>query len=128
VKVLVDTSPLLWLFSGSEKLSKKAKELFEDNNSELYVSLASYWEICIKISIGKLILSKSGLDLIQKQILENQIRWLPISINHCSELLSLPFIHSDPFDRIIIAQAKVEEMSILTPDKSIKKYKLKSIW
>jgi PIN domain nuclease of toxin-antitoxin system len=128
MKILLDTHALLWMLSDGEQLSKRAKKSILDHNNELFFSLASYWEICIKQSLGKLQLADNWEKSIKKEMLYNCIHWLPIETDHCAKIIELPFHHRDPFDRLLIAQAICAKMQIITKDEHIAKYKIKTIW
>jgi PIN domain nuclease of toxin-antitoxin system len=114
--------------AGDEKLSQTAHTAFLNSDNELYLSAVSYWEICLKISIGKLELAPDWADIIDEEMVANQIKWLPIAKKHCQVLGELPFIHNDPFDRLLIAQAQSEAMTLLTADKYIHAYPIKTLW
>jgi PIN domain nuclease of toxin-antitoxin system len=121
MKYLIDTHILLWWLSGHKKLSPKIQNLIEDPLNSIFVSTASLWEIIIKKIIGKL----EFPDIEFSQLLvEQQFEELAISSKYLDELENLPLIHADPFDRIIIAQAKTENISIITADKKIMEYKV----
>ena len=90
--------------------------------------MASYWEICIKVSIGQLQLSNNWDTIIKDELNYNAIKLLPISESHCLKVPQLPFHHRDPFDRLIIAQAIVEEMQVITADNFFSKYAIQTIW
>ena len=128
MKILLDTHAFLWALSGSNRLSKKAKEAYLDNENKLFFSAVSYWEIGIKISIGKLELENNWKEIIDKEINNNGIKWLDLKKEHVQGIINLEFHHRDPFDRLLIAQAKYEEMSIMTIDKQIEKYDITTIW
>ncbi len=128
MKILLDTHAFLWAMSGSNRLSKKAKEAYLDNANKLFFSAVSYWEIGIKISIGKLELANNWKDIIDKEINNNGIKWLDLKKEHVQGIINLEFHHRDPFDRLLIAQAKYEQMSIITVDKQIEKYDVTTIW
>jgi PIN domain nuclease of toxin-antitoxin system len=128
VKVLLDTHALLWAFQDHDKLSQKAKDVFLNPDNALFLSMASYWEICLKQSVGKLELAKNWRETIERELSENSIAWLKIEKVHCEGLLKLPWQHRDPFDRLLIVQAQLEGMTILTVDENIQSYKVKTIW
>lgn len=94
----------------------------------LFVSAASYWEICLKIGLGKLDLGKNWKTLINRHIALNDMQWLPVRKEHAQGICTLPEIHKDPFDRMLIAQAKWEKMTIVTADRLVRKYPVKWIW
>jgi PIN domain nuclease of toxin-antitoxin system len=94
----------------------------------LFFSAASLWEICIKKSLGKLSLKDGWFQTIQKEMEINTIQWLPIETTHCAEVTELPFHHRDPFDRMLIAQAIVEDMKLLSRDSRLPDYAVELIW
>jgi PIN domain nuclease of toxin-antitoxin system len=128
MKILLDTHALLWMLSDDERLSDQAKNYILNHNNELFFSLASYWEICIKQSLGKLQLEGNWQKNIDQEMLYNCIRWLNIETSHCVKIIDLPFIHRDPFDRLLVAQAICNKMRILTKDEQIAQYEIKTIW
>ena len=127
MKILLDTHAVLWAIAGSG-LSDGARDAFTDIENELYFSASSYWEICIKISIGKLQLPPGWEDILDEFFQINDIRWLPIEKEHSQSIIELPMLHRDPFDRLLIAQAKAENMAIMTRDAHIARYDVRIIW
>jgi PIN domain nuclease of toxin-antitoxin system len=128
MKVLLDTHAFLWLISGDDRLSETAQKAFLDPDNYLFFSAASLWEICIKISLGKLSLKSGWLKTIQDEMKVNTIQWLSIEMPHCVELTNLPFHHRDPFDRMLVAQAMVDDMQLLSRDNRLSSYEIKRIW
>jgi PIN domain nuclease of toxin-antitoxin system len=128
MKILIDTHALLWLITDNKKLSKNSKIYFTDPKNELYFSMASFWEICIKVSIGKLSLSTNWEQTIKEELNFNSVQLLPISTKHCIQVNKLPFHHRDPFDRLIIAQAVVEEFHVMSIDEHFVHYPISLIW
>ena len=128
MKVLLDTHTFLWLISGDDRLSETAKKTFLDPGNILFFSAVSLWEICIKISLGKLSLKSGWLKTIQDEMEVNAIQWLSIEMPHCVELTNLPFHHRDPFDRMLVAQAMVDDMQLLSRDNRLSSYQIKRIW
>ena len=128
MKVLLDTHAFLWLISGDDRLSETAQKTFLDPGNILFFSAASLWEICIKMSLGKLSLKSGWLKTIQDEMKVNAIQWLSIEMPHCVELTSLPFHHRDPFDRMLVAQAMVDGMKLLSCDNRLSSYEIKRIW
>ncbi|MCK5719660.1 MAG: type II toxin-antitoxin system VapC family toxin [Thiomargarita sp.] len=112
---LIDTHTFLWFTTGSHELSKEAKELIEKDNNDIYISIASLWEISIKTAIGKLKILGS-YDTVIDDVTENEILILPINFNHTVIQNKLPFHHKDPFDRIIVSQAIAENMNLISRD------------
>ena len=123
----LDTHALIWFLNGDDKLSKKSKQLIESQTNLKFISIATIWEIAIKISLGKFKFEKGFGDFINL-INENGFEIIPISIEHALKVSTLEFIHRDPFDRLIIAQSITENLTIITKDEYIKKYNVKTIW
>ena len=93
-----------------------------ESGQRLFLSAASFWEICIKESLGKIALRSGWIETIQDEMTVNTIQWLPIEIPHCIEVTKLPFHHRDPCDRMLIAQAMVEDMQLLSRDSRLSAY------
>jgi len=125
--VLLDTHTFLWFVSGDKQLPEKIKNKILDINEPCYISIASLWEITIKIQIGKLNIAISIDDLF-KYADRNQIEIVQITAEHLLVLASLPQHHNDPFDRLIVSQAISENMTLFSKDKGLKKYKIKQEW
>jgi PIN domain nuclease of toxin-antitoxin system len=125
---LLDTHTFLWFIIGSPNLSAKARLLIEDLSNEKFLSIASLWEIAIKISIGKLTLSSSFDAVFPKQLDENGIDLLNVKIEQVSKVATLPYHHGDPFDRLLIAQAIVEQMEIVSADTYFDAYSITRLW
>jgi PIN domain nuclease of toxin-antitoxin system len=128
VKVLLDTCTFLWIASESPKLSEGASEIYLDENNELYLSAASIWEIGIKYASGKLSLSQRPDILIPKTRKATGIATLNIDEESALHAGRLPALHADPFDRMLIAQAVIHGMTILTPDPLIERYAVRVLW
>jgi PIN domain nuclease of toxin-antitoxin system len=125
---LLDTHTLLWFINGDASLSENAKAIIKDYNNNCSISIASIWEIGIKISLKKLQLG-FDFEALETFLINNEIGILNINIKHVEILSSLPFIHRDPFDRILIAQCMVEKTVLLTKDESINLYQtIETIW
>ncbi len=125
--LLLDTHSLIWFLNGDEKLSDKAKSAIEDPCNTKIVSIASIWEIAIKISLDKFRFPngfKHFLDMVE----DNGFEILPITFEHAIELSTLEFIHRDPFDRLLIAQCTIDKLIIVTKDDNIKRHNVKTIW
>ncbi len=121
MRYLIDTHVFLWFNEGSSELSPLAKNLIEATENEIWVSIASLWEMAIKNSLGKLTIG-SGYDTVLEDVIANQMEILPINFAHTSMLNRLPFHHRDPFDRMIIAQAIVESLNVISADESFNLY------
>jgi PIN domain nuclease of toxin-antitoxin system len=125
---LLDTHTLLWFALNDPQLSDTAMKLVMDPANEKLVSPASYWEIAIKISIGKYTLSKPFDVFMQEAIDKNGFGYLHIEPKHTAPLTTLPFHHRDPFDRLLIVQAMVEEIPIVSGDRAFDDYPIKRLW
>ena len=128
MRIMLDTSSFLWFISGSNKLSGTARKAIEDFDNKLVMSIASFWEIAIKINIGKLKLIQPFDLLIPEKISENEIEIMQIKLLHLSEMMKLPLHHRDPFDRIIIAQGIFEKIPIVSRDREFLRYEVNIIW
>ena len=127
MNLLVDTHALIWFITDNNKLPINTKKFIESNDNDCYVSIATFWEIGIKNSIGRLDLN-SDLQKIFRIIEESGFDILPITTNHILQNADLELYHQDPFDRIIIAQAMVEKMTIITKDIQFKNYNIPIVW
>jgi PIN domain nuclease of toxin-antitoxin system len=127
MKLLLDTHSLIWFLNGDEKLSHKVKIAIENPDNEKFVSVASIWEIAIKISLDKFRFPK-GFKHFLSMIEENGFAMLPITMEHALVLSTLEFIHRDPFDRLLISQCKSDNLVLATKDENIKKYQIHTIW
>ena len=131
MQYLIDTHTFLWFTEGSSELSVKAKNLIKNKDNEIFISIASLWEISIKTATGKLEITGS-YDLIIEDVIENEMQILPINFAHTVIQNQLPFHHRDPFDRIIASQAVVENMDLINVDAIFDTYfedkEVKRIW
>lgn len=127
MNLLVDTHAMLWFVAGDERLSPKARQAIEDPGTTSHVSIASWWEISIKCSLKKLRLTKP-LEAFMGDRVDEGFRVLPIETRHLPRLVTLPFHHRDPFDRLIVCQAIAEGMPICTGDRHFTAYGIKQIW
>ena len=128
MKYLLDTHAFLWAAGEPDKLSSQVKALLLDRNNQLLLSLASVWEIQIKIQAGKLKLPSPLPRIIQTQQQINQLELLPIDLSHILALGNLPDHHRDPFDRMMIAQAQVEDIILISRDSMVRQYPIQVIW
>lgn len=119
-KLLLDTHIFIWLLEGNKNLSQDLVDLLKNPKTSIFLSVASVWEIIIKRKDGKLKTPQN----IQKAIHEAEITVIPISISHVVKIESLSLIHRDPFDRMLIAQTIVENLTLVTADSTIQKYKI----
>lgn len=128
MKLLLDTHALFWFLLNDPRLSGNARSLMTDSGNDLLVSPASYWEIAIKISLGKYTLEEDFAEFMEGQIAENDLTVLPISVKHVSLVTTLPFHHRDPFDRLLVAQAMSENVPLLSADAMLDLYPVARIW
>ena len=128
MKLLLDTHTFLWLDSSPEKLSHTARAACEDPTNQLYLSVVSAWEIQIKRQINRLQLGVSLDQMIRGQQSANDLRILPVELNHVYILEELPLHHNDPFDRLLIAQAKAEQAWLVSGDRQFQPYPVDVIW
>lgn len=127
MRFLLDTHIFLWFIAGSERLRDPARALLVDAENEALLSVASLWEIAIKVNLGKLTLERPFEKLIPEQLSVTEIDRLPIRMEHLVTLLKLPLHHRDPFDRLIIAQALTEGLPVLSSDPEFRKYPVQVI-
>jgi len=127
VKVLLDTHVFIWAISEPERLSSRARQAIEDPDNEVTISVASAWEMAIKATTGKLRISGRAATFVQRKLVEHRMTLLPIQLSHLEVLEKLPLHHRDPFDRLLVAQAIDEDAFLLTVDRQLRKYKVKTI-
>lgn len=128
IRYLLDTHTIIWLTGIDDwKLSQKSKEIILSGANDLSVSIISLWELSLKINKGKLELGITLDELVEK-IQDSGISIIPVSVKHVLGLSELKYIHNDPFDRLLISTAIVENMTILTADENIKQYNVKWAW
>lgn len=128
MKVLLDTHTFLWWITDDNRLSSSAREIITSGDNELFLSAAAGWEIAIKAQLGRIKLPKEPHSFIAEQLRLNSIQSIPIHMSHALHIYSLPNHHRDPFDRMIVAQAQLEDLAILTMDSQIARYEIKVIW
>ncbi|MCY3665020.1 MAG: type II toxin-antitoxin system VapC family toxin [Gemmatimonadetes bacterium] len=128
MNLLLDTHAFLWMSLDDPQLSETARGELSDTENELYLSPASYWEIAIKISIGKYNLTEPLAAFVKREIIANNFKVLPIDIDHTAEISALPFHHKDPFDRMLIAQSMVENFPLVSRDTILDQYGVVRIW
>jgi PIN domain nuclease of toxin-antitoxin system len=128
VRVLVDTHCWLWALARPEALNTKAAALLSDGETEVVFSAASVWEIAIKSTLGKLRVSTIDSDSLFDIIDRQPVTRLPILHSHARHVTSLPPHHGDPFDRLLIAQAQMENLPIMTADDAFLRYEIEVIW
>jgi PIN domain nuclease of toxin-antitoxin system len=128
MKYLLDTMVWLWSVGPVEKIGDAGCQVFEDGTSEIYLSAVSSWEIAIKARLGKYKLPETPGRYVPKKLDQQGIRPLPVTLDHSLKVFSLPLYHHDPFDHLLIAQAILERMVILTSDRFFEKYPVEVLW
>ena len=128
MKLLLDTQAFLWFVLNDRALSQAACDLIVDPLNDILLSPASYWEIAIKISIGKYEIPGNFETWIEHQIQVNELEILPIKVAHAAAIVTLPFHHKDPFDRLLIAQALTEKIPIISVDVVLNHYAVTRYW
>jgi PIN domain nuclease of toxin-antitoxin system len=127
VKALLDTHAFLWAIAEEGKLSRRAEQIYTGPN-DLFFSVASIWEILIKVQAGRLPLPAPASPYLVKKLAENRIEVLPITLDHVLRIEDLELHHRDPFDRILIAQSLEDKLPIISADPTFEKYPVKIIW
>lgn len=127
MKLLIDSHVWIWWMADLEELSKETRHILEDPRNEIFVSTASSWEIAIKYSIGKITLPSSPEEFFIHGLAKCGFSTLKIDNRHALRVASLPLHHNDPFDRMLIAQAQVEKLPIITSDKKFSMYEVQLI-
>ena len=128
MRLLLDTHAFLWFILDDPQLSAKADAVITDPNNDIEISPASYWEVAIKISIGKYSLQEPYQVFMEREIAANHFRILHIDPKHTAALTTMPFHHRDPFDRLIIAQASVENVPVVSCDAAFDAYGVTRLW
>jgi PIN domain nuclease of toxin-antitoxin system len=128
VRVLLDTHSFLWWVHGDDRVSDTAREIISDEDNEIFFSVASAWEIAIKAGVGKLDIPRGPERFIARHTKLNDFAVLPIDLRHALGVYELPDHHRDPFDRMLVAQARAEEIPVLTSDPEIARYPVETMW
>ncbi len=128
MRLLLDTVTFIWLAEGDTNLSLSARGLISDPTNDVFLSAASAWEIVIKYGLGRLTLKLPPEDYVEQQRRLHRIESLPIDETATLQVGKLPSLHRDPFDRIIVAQAIVQGLAIVTSDRLIKMYPVRVVW
>ena len=122
MKLLLDTQVWLWMLAEPERLSPAGRRLVEGMEHELFFSAASAWEIAIKHGLGKLTLPGTPADVVPERMHRTGVTPLPVLHRHALHVAALPAHHRDPFDRLLVAQAQLEQLTILTADRAFRRY------
>jgi PIN domain nuclease of toxin-antitoxin system len=128
LKLLLDTQCLLWWFTEPERLNSDAIDRIAAEENELFFSVASTWEIAIKVGIGKLPLSEPVDTYVASRMQRLGAKYLNIVFPHVCTVATLPLLHRDPFDRILVAQAQIEKMTLVTADEILTQYGVELLW
>ena len=128
MRILLDTHAFLWLVTDSPLLSPRARDLFLDSDNQLLLSAVTGFEIAIKHGFGKLQLAEPPAAFIENRIRNNAMTPLPITLAHTYGLVDLPAIHRDPFNRLLVAQARFEQVPLLSADTILSEYPIERLW
>ena len=127
MRFLLDTQIFLWWIADDPRLSEKVREIMRNVENRLFLSAASGWEIAIKAKLGRIRLPQNPQGFVARQLSANAIESLPIQMSHALHTFALTPYHRDPFDRIIVAQAQLEKLTVLSSDPQIARYDIKVI-
>lgn len=125
---MLDTHAFLWWITDDPRLSRRARAVMRSGRNRLLLSAASGWEIAIKAGLGRVRIPEPVADFLLDQMARNAIEPLPVSMRHALHVATLPPLHRDPFDRMLVAQAQLEELAILTADGAVRQYPVPTIW
>jgi PIN domain nuclease of toxin-antitoxin system len=128
VRILLDTQCWLWWFLLPDRLSGGAREAIAASRDPVYLSAASSWEIAIKVGLGKLKLPQPPARYVPSRLAEQGMNALPVEHAHALRVADLPPLHPDPFDRLLVAQAQIERMTLMTADAQILAYDVETLW
>lgn len=128
MNLLLDAHSLLWSYFEPGRLGTVAAKELSNSQNRVFVSPAGLWELAIKISIGKLKIAEPFTDFVRHSVSDNGFSLLPIEPPHTATLIGLPFHHRDPFDRLLIAQAMVEDLEIVSGDRMFALYPIRLVW
>jgi|Deesub1362A_J573_1020465.scaffolds.fasta_scaffold04828_5 PIN domain nuclease of toxin-antitoxin system len=128
MRALLDTHTFLWWITDDPQLSLRVREIIGDASNQLFLSTASGWEMAIKARLGRLRLPNDLESFVAEQLIINRLESLPVQMSHALHTYTLPDYHRDPFDRLLVAQARLESLPILTADPQISRYSVEVIW
>lgn len=128
MRYLLDTHAFLWWILADPRISPRAAAIIQDHANEIWFSAASAWEIAIKAQLGRITFEDDLVECIPRQVVANGFKHLPIQAKHALQVARLPPLHRDPFDRMLVAQALVEQMVLLSADQAIAKYDVTVVW
>ena len=128
MRYLLDTHVFLWWNLGDSQLSDNATAIISDGNNEIFLSAVSAWEIAIKVAKKRLTVPEEPVRFVPSRMQLHGFRPLPIQIHHATRIYELPIYHTDPFDRLLIAQSQIESMPLISVDADIRRYEVEVIW
>ena len=128
MNLLLDTHAFLWFIASDPRLSNQAQSLIQTPANRRLLSMASLWEMAIKVSLGKLTLAQPFDQFIPRQLQLNQIEVLAIELSHLAAVVAMPFHHRDPFDRLMAAQCQIEDLPIVSNDPVFDAYSVRRVW
>ncbi len=122
MRILLDTQCWLWMVAASDRFDASTRQLLLDEDNDLILSAASSWEIAIKYALGKLPLPSAPADYVPSRMIATGVSGLPVEHRHALQVSRLPLLHGDPFDRLLVAQAQIERLTLLTADRQLEGY------
>jgi PIN domain nuclease of toxin-antitoxin system len=128
VRLLLDTHAFLWWITDDDRLSERAGGLIADGTNEVFFSAASAWEIAVKAGLGRIRLPENAWSFTPEQLERNAFRPLPVHVAHAVAVIALPNVHGDPFDRLLVAQAMSEGLTIVSTDPWLARYQVPVAW
>lgn len=128
MRLLLDTHVFLYWVLGDPRLSPLAEASIKDSGTQVYLSAASVWEMAIKLSLGRLRLEGDLLGFVEGELRQNGFQALPVTYRHASRVATLPPLHRDPFDRLLVAQALEENLTLVSGDAEIARYPVELLW
>lgn len=126
--LLFDTQAFLWADADQDKLSPRAKQILASTQTPVFLSIVSIWEVQIKVMLGKMTLRANIVDIVEDHLKAGSIKLLSVQLAHVRSLQALPNLHRDPFDRMLIAQAVHENMTLISSDSQIAQYPIPILW
>jgi PIN domain nuclease of toxin-antitoxin system len=128
VRLLLDTHAFVWWITDDDRLSERAGEVIADGANDVYLSAASAWEIAIKAGLGRIRLPDDAWTFTPHQLERNAFQALPVHVAHAVAVITLPDVHRDPFDRMLVAQAMTEGLTIVSADPDLARYPVPVVW
>jgi PIN domain nuclease of toxin-antitoxin system len=128
MRLLLDTHAFIWFVDGNSKLSSAARAAIDDVSNAVYLSVASAWELAILVSLKRITLQRTVKEYVAVYTEKNAIDLLPVTLDHIGGIVDLPFHHRDPFDRLLIAQAKSNDLTLVSADNAFEQYKVNILW